>query len=221
MQSVDTNGCHIWNEDQNLIFNYSSAKLDLTQSQNQDLPELLPPGEFATIADRFSDAVIQALEVNCFPRIGFRLLTLYGTDSIEDASSRIRKMSFFSPCKALTDLGELSYLSHGVVVARSRHMVRVAASPFEQHVRIPPSLIADARAESHKHEKHQDKVFIQKMKAQKAIKAYPAVGLMIDLDAYIEEAPYPEHVSARTFIEEAMGDFGVISEAILAEEAQQ
>jgi hypothetical protein len=221
MQSADTNGCHIWNEDQNLVFNYSSTKLDLTQSQNQDVLDLLAPGEFAAIAQEFSDFVIQALEVNSFPRIGFRLLTLYGTDSIEDASSRISRMSFFSPCKALTDLGELSYLSHGVVVARSRHMVRVAAAPFEQQVRLAPSLIAAAREESHKHEKDQRKVLIQKKRAQKAIEAYPAVGMMIDLDAYIEEVPYPDQVSARTFVEEAMRDFSEISEAILAGEEQK
>ena len=42
--------------------------------------------------------------------------------------------------------------------------------------------------------------------------------MMIDLDAYIEEVPYPDEVSARTFIEEAVEDFNVIADAILAEE---
>ena len=221
MHSIDHNGCHIWNEDRNLIFTYSSTKLDLTQSQNQDLPDLLPPGEFAAIAEEFSEAVVQALEVDSFPRIGFRLWTLYGTESVEDASSRISRMSFFSPCKALIELGELSYASHGVVVARPKQKVRVAATPFEQQVRLAPSLIAAAREESHKHDKEQNKLLIQKMKAQKAIKAYPAAGMMIDLDAYIEEVPYSEQVSAISFIEDAMGDFGVICEAILSEEKPQ
>ncbi len=219
LQSIDLNGCHIWNEDDNLVFTYSPTKLDLTQSQNQDVPDLLPTGEFAAIAEEFSEAVVRALEVNSFPRIGFRLWTLMGTESIEDASSQISRMSFFSPCKALTDLGELSYMSHGVVVARSKHMVRVAATPFEQQVRVPPSVLAAARVESHKHGTGQDKLLIRKLKAQKAIKAFPSVGVMIDLDAYIdEEVPYPEQVSAHTFVEEAMGDFDVIRKAILSEE---
>jgi hypothetical protein len=59
------------------------------------------------------------------------------------------------------------------------------------------------------------------VRAQKAIKAYPAVGVMIDLDAYIEEVPYPAEVSARTFIEEAITDFDVICEAILSEEKRK
>jgi hypothetical protein len=218
LQSIDLNGCHIWNEDQNLILTYSATKLDLTQSQNRDVSDVLPPGEFAVIGEEFSEAVVQALEVKSFPRIGFRLLTLYATDTVEDASLRINRMSFFSPSKALTELGGLSGASHSVVVTRSEHMVRVAATPFEQQVRLPPSVIASAKAESHKHEKGQDKILIQKLKAKKAIEAYPAAGMMIDLDAYIEDVPYPEVISVRTFVEGAMRDFDTIRDAILSEE---
>jgi hypothetical protein len=81
--------------------------------------------------------------------------------------------------------------------------------------------MADAREESHRYKKDQHKVLIQKIRAQKAIKAYPSLGMMIDLDAYIEDAPYLEQVSARTFIEEAMSDFSVISTAILEEKEEQ
>jgi len=218
VQSVDLDGCHIWNEDQNLVFTYSSTKLDLTQSQSQDVSELLPQGEFAAIAEEFSEVVVRTLEVNSFPRIGFRLWTLYGTESVEDASSRIGRMSFFSPRKALIDLGELSHASLAVVIARSRHMVRVAATPFEQQIQLAPSVIAVAKEDAHTHWKDQRKVLIRKMKAQKAIKAFPSVGILIDLDAYIEEVPYPEQVSSRTFIEEATKDFDVIREAVLSEE---
>jgi hypothetical protein len=97
-------------------------------------------------------------------------------------------------------------------------MVRVAATPFEQQIQLAPSVVAAARKEAHKHWKDQRKVLIQKMKAQKAVKAYPSVGIMVDLDAYIEEVPYPEQVSARTFIVEATKDIEVIREAILLEE---
>jgi hypothetical protein len=221
LQSVDVNGCHIRNEDQNLVFSYSFTKLDLAQSQSQDLSELLPPGEFAAIAEEFSEAVVRALELDFFPRVGFRVWTLYGTQSVDDASSRIGRMSFFSPSKALMGLGDLSYVSHGVVIARPKCMVRIAATPFEQQVHLAPSILAAARAEPHKHEKDQRKVLIQSLKARKAMKAYPSVGLMIDLDAYIEEAPYPDEVSVRTFIEEAMQDFDVISKTILSEEDQK
>ena len=217
LQSVSLDGCQITNEDQNLIFTYSPTSLNLTQSQNRNVSDLLQPGEFAAIAEECSDAVVQALELKFFSRIGFRLWTLYGTDSVENASSCISRMSFFSPFKALSDLGELSYFSHTVVVARSQHMVRVAATPFEQQIRLAPSIIAAARARPHMQDKNQREALIRKLKAKKAIEAYPSVGLMIDLDAYIEDVPYPDRASVCTFIEEAMRDFGVISMAILAE----
>jgi len=220
LQSADVSGCHIRNEDENVAFTFSHTKLDLTQSQSQDVSELLSPGEFAAIAEEFSETVVRTLEVSVFPRIGFRLWTLYGTESVEDASSRIDRMSFFSPCKALMDLGERSYVSHTVVVARSSHMVRVAATPFEQQIALAPSVIAAAKKEAHKQWKDQKRVLIQKMKAKKAIKVYPSWGIMIDLDAYIEEVPYPDQVSSRTFIEEAARDFDVIREAILVEGEQ-
>jgi hypothetical protein len=130
-------------------------------------------------------------------------------------------MSFFSPCEALRGLGALSHVSHAAVVARQEHMVRVAVTPFEQDVRLAPSLVAAAKAESHKRSKDQDKLLIQKMKAQKAIKAYPAAGVMVDLDAYIEDVPYPEQVSPIGFVGEAMKDFEIICGAILSEEDQR
>lgn len=217
VQSVDVNGCHIRNEDLNLVFTYSPAKLDLTQSQSKDVSNLLSHGEFAAIAEEFSETVVRALEVDTFPRIGFRVWTLYETQSVEDATQRIGKMSFFRPCKELIGLGEPSHLSFGVVVDRPRQKIRIAVTPFEQQIHLAPSVIAAARAEARKHWKEQRSVRIQKMKAQKAIKAYPSVGLMIDLDSYIEEVPYPDELSVGTFVEEAAKDFDLICETILAE----
>jgi hypothetical protein len=221
LQSVDVNGCHIWNDEQNLIFAYSPRKLDLTQSQSQDVSKLLSPGDFAVIAEEFSETVVGALDVKCFPRIGFRAWTLYGTESLEDASIRIGKMSFFSPCKSLNDLGEILHLSHTVVITRLKHTVRIAATPFEQQVHIPPSVEEALRQKSHKHPKDQKKVLVRQWKARKAVKAYPTVGIMIDLDAYIEDVPYPKEISVRTFIEGATEDFNVICSAILSEELHQ
>ncbi len=221
VQSVDVNGCHIRNDDQNLVFTYSPTKADLTQSQSQDVSELLAHGEFAAIAEEFSQVVVQTLDVDSFSRIGFRRWTLYGTESVDDASSRIERMSFFSPSEALVALGALSHLSHSVVIARPKHMVRVAATPFEQQIHLAPSVIAAAKVEAHRHWKEQRKMRIQKLKAQKAIGSYPSEGILIDLDAYIEEPPYPEQVTACTLIDEATRDFGVICEAIIREEKHQ
>lgn len=219
VRSVDLNGCHILNEDQNLVFSYSPTQLDLTQSQSKDVADLLSFGAFAAIAEEFSEVVVQTLEVDSFPRIGFRLWTLFATDSLEDASARISKMSFFSPSKNLQTLGDLSYLSHSVVIGRSNQMVRVAATPFEQQIHLT-SLIAAAKERPHKHSKEQRKVLIQQLKAKKAIETFPQLGIMLDLDAYVEEAPYPDQLTPCKFIEESTREFQAISEAILAEASE-
>ena len=100
-------------------------------------------------------------------------------------------------------------------------MVRVAVTPFEQDVRLAPSLIAAAKAEPHKYSKDQHKLLVQKMKARKAIKAYPATGVMIDLDAYVEDVPYPAQLSPISFVAGATRDFDLICGAILSEEDEK
>ena len=99
-------------------------------------------------------------------------------------------------------------------------MVRVAATPFEQQIHLAPSLIAAAKERPHKHSKEQRKVLIQQLKAKKAIETFPQLGIMLDLDAYVEEAPYPDQLTPCKFIEESTREFQAISEAILAEASE-
>ena len=215
--SIDTNGCHVQKEDQNLLFSFSPTKLSLSQSQNQEVPELLASADFAAVAEEYSEAVVRSLEVDFIPRIGFRAWVLYPTDSIDDASSRVSRMSFFALRQALTSMGQLSYPSHSVVIARRDHMVRVAATPFEQQVNLAPSLMVAARERAREHWKDQKQVLVQQLKAKKVIKAYPAVGVMVDMDACIEDLQSAQQIPICRFIDEAMNDFNTISKAILSE----
>ena len=215
--SIDTNGCHIQKEDQNLVFSFSPTKLSLSQSQSQDVSELLSSGEFAAIAEEFSEIVVNSLDVEFLPRMGFRAWVLYPTESLDDASSRVSKMSFFAPCKALTDLGQLSYISHSVVVARPDHMIRVAATPFEQQINLAPSIVAAARVRARDHWTKQKQVLVDQLKAKKAIKAYPRMGIMVDMDAFIEDLQSAKQLPICRFIDGATIDFNKISSTILSE----
>jgi hypothetical protein len=217
LKSVDVNGTHICDEEQNLVFNYSATKLDLTQAQNREVKDLLPPDQFAAIAEEFAAVIVDVLEVKTYPRIGFRLWTLYGMDSTELASQYVAEMPFFSPSKAIMELGKLSHPSHGVVIERPDCDIRVAVVPFEQDVRLAPSLIADAKIEPHRQSKDQRKLLIQKLKAKRAIGAYPATGVMSDMDAFIEDPLYPDPISPIGFVNLAMGEFEKIRKAIFSE----
>ncbi len=214
---IDANGCHIRNEDDNLVFSFSSTGVSLTQTQNRDVQEVLPADRFAALAEELSEMVVAALEVDALPRMGFRTWTLYPTASLDDATLRVSRMSFFAACSALTDLGELSYPSHSVVIARPDRMVRVAVTPFEQQVNLAPSLLAAARQRAHEHWQDQRKVLIEKLKAQRAIKAYPSLGIMVDMDAYIEDVPSAKQIPICQFVNGATRDFGSIAQAILVE----
>ena len=119
--------------------------------------------------------------------------------------------------RPLIDLGELSYLSHSVVIARPDRMVRVAVTPFEQQVNLAPSVLAAARQRAREHWKDQRKVLIERLKAQRAIKAYPPLGIMVDMDAYIEDVPSAKQIPICQFISGAMKDFDSIAQAILVE----
>ncbi len=219
--SIDTNGCHIRNEDDNTVFSFSATSLSLSQSQSRDVEEVLPAERFAAIAEQFSEAVVGGLEVDTFPRMGFRLWTLFPTASLDDAASRVSRMTFFSPCQAIADLGQLSYVSHTVVIERSARMIRVAVTPFEQQVNLAPSLVAAARARAREHWGEQKKVLIQKLKARKTIRAYPAQGIMLDMDAYLEDLLSMKQIPVVEFITTSAKEFRLIARAILVEADKQ
>jgi hypothetical protein len=214
---IDTNGCHVRNDDDNLVFSFSATSVSLSQSQNRDVQEILSAEQFAALAEEFSEMVITTLEVDILPRMGFRIWTLYPTASLDEAASRVSRMSFFSPCAPLISLGELSYVSHTVVIARPDCMVRVAVTPFEQQVNLAPSILAAARQRAREHWKDQRTVLIERLKAKKAIKAYPPLGIMVDMDAYIEDVPSAKQVPICQFVSGAMRDFDSIMQAILVE----
>ncbi len=96
-------------------------------------------------------------------------------------------------------------------------MVRVAVTPFEQQVNIAPSVLAAARQHARERWKDQRKVLIESLKAKRAIKAYPPLGIMVDMDAYIEDVPSAKQIPICQFVSGAMKDFGSIAQTILVE----
>lgn len=51
---------------------------------------------------------------------------------------------------------------------------------------------------------------------EKTIDAYPSDGVLLDLDAYVEEPPYPTGLSVSDFVSGAVGDFQEIKKLVLA-----
>jgi hypothetical protein len=97
INAIDTNGCRIRNDDDNIVFSFSPTNASLSQSQSRDVLDILPADRFAAIAEEFSEMVVATLEVDILPRMGFRVWTLYPTASLDEAAARVSRMSFFAP----------------------------------------------------------------------------------------------------------------------------
>jgi hypothetical protein len=173
--------------------------------------------EFGATADVLAEKVARVLELEAFTRIGFRAWHLYPTASKADAFERIESLKLFSIDPELQQrLGQVSDRSHTLVVERPDHMARVALTAFEQRVEIPPSVLDAARGRARDSWKDQKQLMIAKLRAKKIVDAYPADGLLLDIDAYVEEPPYPTGLSVSDFVSSAARDVQEIKKLVLA-----
>jgi hypothetical protein len=225
-ERIDLGHCQLIYRDLNLTFNFGPTKLDLSQTQNAEVESLLPVGEFGKLAETFTSAVVETLELEYFPRIGFRVWQLYPSVDREESNEMVQNLKLFSADPGLSGtIGKISEVSHRLVVDRQKHMLRVAVAPFEQQVDLPPSLIRVTKMKAYKQatETHRGpgidrrrQILIDRLKSQKKIEHYPQFGVLLDLDAYIEDPPYPDHLSVSDFLATAFEDFKDIKGPILA-----
>ena len=188
----------------------------MSQTQNAEVSELIDKGDFARDAEVFTDVVVRNLELEFFPRIGFRAWHLFPTHDRDESNKSVRELSAFSIDPSLYALGDVSDTSHRLVIERPKHMLRVAVSPFEQQVTLPSSLIRTAKKKARYEPQQQQKVLIDQLKADKKIKSYPQFGILLDLDAYIEDPAFPHSLSVSDFIADAFADFTEVKKVVLA-----
>ena len=192
---------------------------------------MLSVGDFGSLAETFTSTVVETLELEYFPRIGFRVWQLYASADREESHEMVRNLRLFREDPGLSrTVGEISEVSHRLVVDRQKHMLRVAVAPFEQQVDLPPSLIRATKIKAYKQATDTERerrerrfgidkrrqILIDKLKAKKIIEHYPHFGLLLDLDAYIEDPPYPDHLSVSDFVATAFEDFNDTKATILA-----
>jgi len=208
--------CRLIHRQANLVFNFGPAKLDLSQAQNADVETLISVGDFGKLAEIATSVVVENLDLEIFPRIGFRVWRLYGTSDRKHSEQLVRDLRLFSLDLTLSSsLGEVYDISHRLIVDRPNHLLRIAVTPFEQPVNLPPNLIQAAKAKAKNHDKRQRSVMLDKMKADRTIKYYPQFGVLLDLDAYIEDPPYPDDLTVSDFIMNTFEDFEKIKKTVL------
>lgn len=214
--AIDLNRCRLSHRDSNMMFNFGPEKLDLSQTQNADVEHLLSVGEFGALAEVVTSIVVEQLDLVYFPRIGFRKWRLYGTTDREQSYQFMRDLKLFRMESSVTDaLGEIFEVSHRLVVERKEHMVRIALGPFEQQVALSPSIIRAAKEKAHQHPRQQKQILIDQMMAKRKIEHYPLFGILLDMDAYVEDPPYPDGLSVSDFIATADDDFDDLRRTVL------
>ena len=214
--AIDINRCQLVRRAANMAFNFGHEKLDLAQTQNADVEELLPLHEFAAIAEKSAGIVANHLEMDSFPRIGFRAWLLYPAADREKSCSFVRNLKLFRLHPAATKaLGTPSEVSYRLVVERPSHMLRIAVAPFEQQVDLPPRVLRAARTKAKDRHRGQKQVLIDQQKAKKTIGHYPQFGLLLDFDSYVEDPPYPDEFPISDFIANSFEDFQQAREVVL------
>lgn len=225
-ERIDIGHCQLIYRDLNLTFNFGPTKLDLSQTQNAEVESLLPVGDFGKLAETFTSVVVETLELEYFPRIGFRVWQLYPSADRDESNEMVRNLKLFNADPGLLrTIGTMSEVSHRLVLDREKHMLRVAVAPFEQQVDLPPSLVRATKIKAYKQATETQRnpgidrrrqILIDKLKSQKKVDSYPQFGVLLDMDAYIEDPPYPNHLSVSDFLATAFEDFGDIRGPILA-----
>jgi len=217
-EQIDINYCRLSKRELNVVFNFGPGKLDLSQTQSTEVAELLPAGVFGATAEEVAETVAKHLELDSFPRIGFRTWHLYPARDRQESFEILEKVELFRHSESVIKrLGDPSEVSYRVVVERQGHMARIALAPFEQAIDLPPSVVraAKTKARDHRGEKGARKVLIDKLKAERMIRNYPQFGVLLDLDAYIEDPPFPDELSVSDFVANAAGDFENIKQVVL------
>lgn len=213
---VTVDGCRLSQQEQNLVFNFGPKKLDLVQTQNADVPTLMPVATFATTAEKLTDIVIRRLDVNSFPRIGFRAWHLYPTRDREESHQHMQSLAVSgSLMQVATKLGRGFEVSHSIVIERPKHLLRLSIAPFEQQVELPQSVTRTARQDTRTLPRHQRQAMMDRLRAEKAIRSFPAFGIMLDIDAFVDDPPYPDGMSISDFINSASIDAAAIKQSIL------
>lgn len=213
---IGIKGAQLVKADQNLVFSFSDRKLDLQQTQTSEVAALLTPAEFGKLAEEIVGAVVTPLELDTFPRIGFRVWHLFASDSREQSFALMRELRAITLSDDFVELEDsVKQVSFTIVLDRGTHMARLVLAPFEQSIDLPESVTRVASSKARNQPKDQRRALVDQLKAAKMIASFPRFGLMMDVDFYIEDPPFPQGLSVSDFIATMAEDLHKLMQLVL------
>ena len=191
-------GQMVYSED-NMVFNFSSLKLDLVQYQVKDLKY-----------DRFLDHVIKIfkivskdLGIKEYIRFGLRYWFLYPVESLDKGRKILGASRSFDISKDVEDMFGKSIKDTSIVMMLEKDKMghRIALSVVhKKEEEISDKQSALLRTPPHKLPKFQKEALNAQLKSKQILKENPSVAILVDIDNYLDD-PKAEYLE--TFIEEA------------------
>jgi len=182
-------------------FCFGSLKLDLTHEQSGTVAELVSIEEFARIADTFTKTVVERLELLDFTRIGFRTWRLFEMSTFDVAKQAIVDLEAVPKDKLhLLGMDQVDELSLQIVAETEGVMTRLAVAAVQQNIEVAPAMRKAATQVPHRFPSGQRRVLLDKVKAEKLVKHFPAYAVLVDTDHHTDDPPYPERLSVSEFI---------------------
>lgn len=204
VDKINPQGGAISLPEKQVVFNFGSNKLDLSQQQNEKTQSLLNMEEFSEIANKMTNKVVDRLGLEQFSRIGFRVSRLFKMDSSEESREKIKSLNILSigNIEKLTDckVEEVSFTS---TIKGTKGDARIGVSSVEQNIKIDAASLRDLNISpkevSSLNSKERKPALIRQLKLKKALECYPLYSVLVDVDIFIEEPPYSE-IKIKEFI---------------------
>jgi len=198
---VNPQGGVLRNLDHEMLFNFGSRKLDLSQTQSAKIAELAPIEEFARLAKELTATVVEWLELGDFTRMGFRAWRLYEMGSSDEAKKAVIGLGVLSAdLIEKMELGSASEVSWSAVVETNDVTTRIAVSAIEQNIEVDPATLKAALDVPHMHDRNQKKILADRVKAKRRVANYPQFAVLVDMDHFVQDPPRPEGGSIAEFI---------------------
>lgn len=201
LSEASPQGGVLMNEDTELTFSFNTQKIVLGHEQSRQVDKLTDISEFAKLADDLTTRVTEHLELTEFTRIGCRIWQLFEEPSMQDAKKRVIDLGYVSTeaVKRLT-VDPLDEVSFAVVGDHGGTGVRISVVPVEQQIHVAPSTVKQATMATQKLPREQKRALLGKAKALRAVKSFPQFAVLVDIDSFVEDPPYPDHLRVSSFL---------------------
>lgn len=187
------------------LFNFGTQKYDFSLSQPVGKDVALTRRDLATFSSQVEGVariVHEELGLHHFLRLGFRIWFMFPTDSEQESNRWIRDLGVCSVTPEVSKAfgGQLESEGYVLLVNGADRRFRIAINAVER-LEVLDLGVEALTALPRRLPKKQREALLEKLKAKQRVLSNPETGVMIDVDAYVEE---PIEVDPADFITQSL-----------------